>query len=129
MSRAPLYGAVLLSPPLRKLRWPTAWTQDERCGGKHGKIAQAVAALLFPTITAAVDGAASSGIEQLRRELDDHAKRLTEAELHLSDVEDELHQSQLASKQVSQTQQYLLEKIDDLGNCSSGNTLRINRSS
>lgn len=93
--------------------------------GQYAKIAQAVAALLSQTITAAVDRAVATGITQLRKELGDHAKRLSELEHHISDIEDEIHQSQASDQQYAHTQQYKLEKLDDLENCACQNNLRI----
>lgn len=45
-----------------------------------------MAALLSPTITAAVDRVVAAGISQLRKELGDHAKKLPELEHRLSDI-------------------------------------------
>lgn len=64
---------------------------------QHGKVAQAVAALLSPYIRAVVHRAVVVGIEQLRMKIGEQAWRLSEVEQRLSDVEDEIHQSQLAS--------------------------------
>lgn len=58
--------------------------------GQYTGLAQAVAALLSPTITAAVDRALAAGIGQLRNELGDRPKRLSEAGYRISDVEDEV---------------------------------------
>lgn len=64
-------------------------------------MAQAVAALVSPTITAALDRAIAAGIAQLRKEMEDQAKRLSELELRGSDLEDEV-QSSITSDQQSQ---------------------------
>lgn len=92
---------------------------------QYSRIAQAVAALLSPAVTAAVDKAIAAGISNLRKDLDDHDKCLFELEHHLSDLEDEIQGSQAAEQQFDQTQQYLLEKIDGLENRSRRNNLKI----
>lgn len=91
---------------------------------EYGKIAQAVASLLSPTITAAVDRAVTAGIDQLRKGLRDHASRLLEAEHHISELEDDLQISQAAAHQASQTTRYILDKLD-LENHSRRNNLLI----
>lgn len=57
------------------------------------KIAQAIASLLSPMITAAVESAIHNGIEQLRKELVEHSHRLSEKEQRISFLEDELQQA------------------------------------
>lgn len=82
-------GAVEMSSmpvPIQPL--PTAPSIPE---GQYAGLAQIVAALLSPTITAAFDRAIAAGITQFRKELGDHAKRLSELEHRLCDLEDEMH--------------------------------------
>lgn len=88
-------------------------------------MAQAVADLFSPTITAAVDRAVTAGIEQLQREIREQAGGLTEVEQHVSDLEEEAQSSQAAAHQASQSQQYILEKLDDQEKHSRRNNLRI----
>lgn len=97
-----------------------ATTEDQ-----YGRMAQAVAALLSPTITAAVDRSVSAGIDQLRRELREQAGRLNEVKHCLSDLEEEAQSSQTAALQASQTQHYILKKLDDLENRTRHNNLRV----
>lgn len=47
---------------------------------QYAGLAQAIAALLSPTIMAAVDRAIAAGMTQLKNELGEHAKRLSEIE-------------------------------------------------
>lgn len=81
-------------------------TTDEQ----YTNMAQAVAALLSTTITAAKDRAVTSGIDQLQRELREQAGRITEVEKRLSDLEEEAQSSHTTAHQASQTQKYLLER-------------------
>lgn len=73
---------------------------------EYSRIVQAVAALLLPTITAAVDRAVSTDNDQIRKELRDHAGRISEAEHHISEMEEEILKSDTAAHQASQIQQY-----------------------
>lgn len=57
---------------------------------QYSGLAQAVAALVSPTITSAVDRAIAVGITQLGKEQGDHPKRLSELEHRMSDLEDEI---------------------------------------
>lgn len=50
------------------------------CEEEYSRIAQAVAMLLSPTITSVVDRAVTAGIDQLYKELRDHAGRISEAD-------------------------------------------------
>lgn len=68
---------------------------------QYTKIAQAMATLLFPTITAAVDRALAAGITQLRKELGDHTKWLSELEHCLYDLEDEVQNTQTSDQQYA----------------------------
>lgn len=88
-------------------------------------MARAVAALLSPKITAAVDRAVAAGITQLRKEMGEHAKFMSELEHHLSDLDDEVQGSQASDQQQTQTQQYILEKINDFENRSRRNNPRV----
>lgn len=65
-------------------------------------MSQAVAALLFPTITAAVDRAVTTGIAQLCKELGDQAQILPEAKHRISMLEDDLYQNNATLQQYSQ---------------------------
>lgn len=91
----------------------------------YDKIAQAVATLLSPTITLAVDRAITAGIDQFHSELREHASRLSEAENRISVIEGEIQSSHTESLQAFKTQQYILEKLDDLENRSRRNNLHI----
>lgn len=88
---------------------------------QYTKMAQAVATLLSPTITAAVERAVTAGIDQLWRDIREQAGRLTKIEQHVSDLEEEAQSSQAAAQQASQTQHYILEKLDDMENRSCHN--------
>lgn len=55
-------------------------TGNQESIDSYDKIAQAVAALLSPTITDAVERAVSAGILQLCKDLGDHSQRIMEAE-------------------------------------------------
>lgn len=57
-------------------------------------IAQAVTALLAPTIAASVEKAVQAGMTQFKKDLDDHAARPTETDLRLYNIEDEHYQAQ-----------------------------------
>lgn len=91
----------------------------------YAKMAEAVAALLSSTITAAVVRAVTSGIDQLRRERRQQAGRITEVEQCLSYLEEKAQSSKVSVHQPPQTQQSLLKKIDDLENHSRCNNFRI----
>lgn len=86
-------------------------------------MAQAVADLLSPTITSAVDRVVTAGIDQLRRELKEQAGRLNVAEQRIADLEEEAWNTHETALQASQTQQYILEKLDDLENRSRSNNV------
>lgn len=85
---------------------------------QYAGLSQPVAVLLSPTITAAVDRAIAAGITQHRKEMGDHANRLSELEHHVSDLEDELQSSYTSGPQSKQAQQFILDKLDDLQICS-----------
>lgn len=84
-----------------------------------------MATLASPTTTAAVDRAVTAGIDQLRREIREQVGKLNEAEQRISELEEEAQNSQAAAHQNSQTQHYILEKLDDLENRSHRNKLRV----
>lgn len=92
---------------------------------KYAGLAQAVAAVLSPTITAAVDRKNAAGITKFKKELEDQAKCLSELEHHLSDLEDEIQGYHTFKQQAKNMQEYILEKLDDLENRSRRNNLRI----
>lgn len=92
-------------------------TQDPQ--DSYRKIAQAVAAILTPTITSAVDRA------EPMKEIGEHSQRLTEAEQRISSLEDEQYQTNAAIEKYTQAQELLHEKIEDLENRSRRNNLRI----
>lgn len=83
---------------------------------QYSCLAQAVTALLSPTITTAVDRAIAADITQLRKELGYHAKFLSELEHCIFDLEDEIQSSHATEQQSRYTQQYILDKLDDLEN-------------
>lgn len=81
-------------------------------------------ALLLPTIATAVDRAIAAGLNQLKKELEDQAKGLSVLKRCLSDIE-EILDSHTSEQQAKNTQQYILEKLDDLENMSRRNNLRL----
>lgn len=93
-------------------------------GDQYASLAQAVATLLSPTITAAVDRAIAAGITQLIKELGDQAKRPSELELCISDLEDEVQTSFTSDQQSEKAQQFILDKLDALENRSRCNNLQ-----
>lgn len=89
------------------------------------RIAEAVAALLKPTINEAVEKAVSQGIVQLKKEMGAQGKRLQEAELRIASLEEELQQANSAIKNHDLACQIFQEKLTDLENRSRRNNLRI----
>lgn len=83
---------------------------------QYAGLAQAVAALPFPTITAVVDRAIAARIMQLRKELGDHVRRLSDIEHHVSDLDDKMQNSFTTEGQSKQVQQFIFDKLDDLEN-------------
>lgn len=51
------------------------------------RIAQAVAALLAPTIASSVEKTVQAGMAQIRKELGEHATHLNETDIRLSNIE------------------------------------------
>lgn len=98
---------------------------NQKSHSTHQQIAQAVAALLSPTITAAVDRAVSTGILQLRKELGEHSQRLIEVEQRISSIEDDQYHMSADMEKYSQAQQHLHDRMEDLENRSRRNNLRI----
>lgn len=98
---------------------------NQETHSSYNKIAQAVADLLSPTITAKVDRAVSAGIMQLRKELGEHSQRLTEAEQCISSIEDDQYNMNAAMEKFTLAQQHLHNRIEDLENRSRRNNLRI----
>lgn len=76
---------------------------------QNAGLAQAVAALLSPMITAAVDRVIAAGITQLGKELGNQAKRLSELEHCLSDLKDEMQSSHTYEQQTRNTQQHIFK--------------------
>lgn len=92
-------------------------TQTQHIGAHNTDlIAQAVAALLSPMITASVGKAVSAGMQQLQAQLGQHASGLNEAEHCIANIEEELYQSQSTEQAQDKTNKYILEKLDDLEN-------------
>lgn len=85
------------------------------------RIAQAVATLIFPTITTVVDTAMAAYIDQIRKELTDQTRRVTEAECHISVLENELCQNNDTLQQHSQIHAIIQVKLEDLENRSCNN--------
>lgn len=94
-------------------------------GSTHKRIAKAVAALLSPTITAAVERAVAEGMQQLRKEIGEHAARLSMAEHRISSMEDDQHNIEGVLERFTQDQQRLHERMEDLENRSRRNNLRV----
>lgn len=84
-----------------------------------------MAAFLSTTITTAVDRAIAAGITQHRKELGEHAKFLSKIEHRMSDLEDEIQSSHATEQQLRHTQQYFLDKLDDLENHLYRNNLSV----
>lgn len=82
----------------------------------YKKIAQAVVALILPTITMAVDAAVSAGMDQLHKEIGKQARRMTETECPISTLEDEVYQNNGTLQQHSQIHAIIQEKLEDLEN-------------
>lgn len=103
----------------------TSGTGNQESPASYDRIAQAVAALLSPTITAAVDRAVSAGILQLCKELGDHSQRIMEAEQRIFSLEDDQYTMHVTLEKFTQAQQHLHERMEDLENRSSMNNLQI----
>lgn len=80
------------------------------------RIAQAVAALLAPKIAALVEKAVHAGMQHIQKELREHASQLNKAEQRLSKTEDELYQAQATEQIQDKTNQYIIQKLEDLEN-------------
>lgn len=89
------------------------------------RIAQAVAALLSPMITASVEKAVDAGMRQVKAQLGEHSTRLHEVEHRLSSLEEEVYQAQATEQAQEKTNQYILQKLDDLENRSRRSNLRF----
>lgn len=72
---------------------PTATLPASAMDPQYQLMAQAVAAIISPTITEAVERAVAAGISQLRKELGDQARRILEVKHGVSDLKDELQSS------------------------------------
>lgn len=81
--------------------------------------------LLSPTITDTVDKAVLAGIIQLRKEMREYSNRLSEAEQHISSIEDYQYTMSAAMEKYSQAQQHLHDQKEDLENHHRRNNLRI----
>lgn len=81
---------------------------------KH--IAQAVAALLAPSIASIVEKAVQAGMDQTKKELGGHTSRLNEAEIRLSTIEDGRYQDQFTEQNQDKPNQFILQKLEDLEN-------------
>ena len=89
------------------------------------RIAQAVAALLSPMIAASVEKAVNAGMAQIKAQLGEHGTRLNELEHRLSSAEEELYQAQATEHAQDKTNQFILQKLDDLENRSRRSNLRF----
>ena len=89
------------------------------------RIAQAVAALLSPMIAASVEKAVNAGMAQIKAQMGEHGKRLNDLEHRLSNAEDELYQAQAIEHAQDKTNQYVLQKLDDLENRARRSNLRF----
>ena len=88
-------------------------------------IAQAVVALLGPTLTATVDAAVHRGLEQLHIEVQAQAQRLTHAEDRISSLEDDSSAASAMLARIDVAHRDIWRKLDDLENRSRRNNLHI----
>lgn len=73
-------------------------------------IAQAVAAILAPTIAAV-----NAGMLQIKKGLGEHASHLNEGE-NIASMEEELYQAQAIEQAQDKTNQYVIQKLEDSEN-------------
>lgn len=111
LSSEPLLSAALSAP--------------EVIDPAYARIAEAVAALLAPTIFSAVEAAVTQGMAQLLKELSKQLQRIQETEHWLSFIEDEMLQASNAFHVHDEALQAIQEKLEDLENHSRWNNLRI----
>lgn len=88
-------------------------------------IAQAVATLLTPMVTEAVDQAVLKGLEHLHKELRLQTLRIDQAEDRISTIEDDATATSAAVARLSLIQRELQDKVDDLENRSRWTNLSI----
>lgn len=91
----------------------------------YTKIAEAVAKILKPTITAAVEHAMQQGLLQIRQDIAAHASSLKEAEHRINTLEEDLLEAHAKLSHFNSLTQAMQEKIDDLENRSRRNNVRI----
>lgn len=104
---------------------PTSSVDRISIEGDYSRMAEAVAAMLKPTIQETVAAAVQQGIEQLRRDLAAQTQSLKEMEERISGLEDDTSQSQGKVQMLENKLQNVLDKMDDLENRARRNNLRI----
>lgn len=63
-----------------------------------------------------MEKAVSAGMQQLKAQIGEHATRLNEAEHRISNIEEELYQAQSLEQAQDRTNNFILDKLDDLEN-------------
>lgn len=79
-------------------------------------IAQTVAAILVPTIFTSVEKAVTAGMQQIKKELGEHASCLNEDEDKIASIEEELYNAQDNEEAQDNTNKYVLQKLEDFEN-------------
>lgn len=76
-------------------------------------------------IAASVEKAVNAGMKQIKAQLGEHTTRLNDLEHRLSGVKEELYQAQATEQMQDKTNQYIIQKLDDLENRSRRSNLRF----
>lgn len=94
---------------------PTPLSQQQE-DNTTDRITQGVAAILASTIEASVEKAVNAEILLIKWELGEHASRLNEAEKIIPNIEEEIYQAEATEQTQYKTNQYVLQKLEDLYN-------------
>lgn len=84
-----------------------------------------MAQLLHSNVVKAVEQALQDNVHEIKRDLTSQAKKMTEAKQRISDLEDELSETQAHVAKAESHRQELIDKLEDLENRSRQNNLRI----
>lgn len=108
-------------PPSAPVCLPVVFSSLTVTDPAHASIAEAVAALLAPTIVSAVETAVSQGISQLKKELGVHLQRIQETEHRIFSVEEEVLQVFSTVSSHDDALQVLQDKLEGQENTSRHN--------
>lgn len=97
----------------------------ETAPSDYASIVESVAQLPHPNIVKAVEQVLQDSVQEIKRDLRFQAKSITETVQRISDLQDELSQTQahLATGEIHRPD--LIDKIEDLENRSCQNNIRI----